>query len=154
MKIVKYGDVGTNETLKHKSLKIVIVEGQPRARVRNISPIDSMYDKGKLNTAQYSAGVKLYSSYVRGWCTSTSYEVTERVDGGGYQSEITTSQLQAMDDYNKGIKAAGDEIQLIVKVVLHEMPLTPRGLSGSAKVKLKKRLSSALDNIARAYGFL
>ncbi len=154
MTIVKYGDTGSNETLKHKSLEITIVEGQPRARVKNVSPIDTMYNRGQLDIAQYSAGTTLYASYVKGWGQNNSYEIRERVDGGSRAPEMTTSQIHAMNQYATGIKAAGVEVKLINSVVLQENPLTKRGMNGHTIKQLKKRFSNTLSDIARAYGYI
>ena len=154
MKISKYGDIGNNEVLKHKSLKITIVDGQPRARVKNVSPIDTMYNRGQLNIAQYSAGTTLYASYVKGWGNNNSYEIRERVDSGSRVPEMTTSQIYAMNQYATGIKAAGIEVKLVNSVVIQEIPLTKRGMSGHAIKQLKKRFSNTLNDIAKAYGYI
>ncbi len=154
MKIVKYGDTGTNETLKHKSLKITVVEGQPRARISNIAPIHTMFEKGFINIAQFSAGTTLYESYVRGWGNNNSYEIRERVDGGGRAPEMTTSQIQAMNQYATGIKAASMDVKIINKVVLQEQSLTDKGDSGYKRSQLSKALKRGLTNIAMAYGYI
>jgi hypothetical protein len=43
MTITKYGDIGT-DLLRKKGLKIAVIEGQPRARVKK-SPLHTMYEK-------------------------------------------------------------------------------------------------------------
>lgn len=154
MKITRHGDIGTKELLKHKSIKITIVDGQPKARVSNIAPIHTMYERGSLTMAQFSAGTKLYECFIRGYGERSSCEIRERVDGGGRAPEITTSQIQAMNEYARGIKAASIDVKLINRVVLHEQPLTSKGDSGYKRSQLAKALKRGLTNIAITYGFM
>lgn len=154
MKVTRHGDVGTKELLKHKSLKITLVGGQPKARISNIAPIHTMYERGSLTIAQFSAGKKLYECFVVGWGEKGSYEIRERVDGGGKELELTERQLHCMKEYQRGIKAAGKEKKLIDRVVIQEISMTSRKTPTQERVRLRYRLRWALDNIARAYGFM
>ncbi len=154
MSITKYGDVGTPELLKRKGIKIILISGQPKARINTVSPIHTMYERDSLTLAQFSAGKKLYDCWVIGWGENGNCEVKERVDGGGKEKEITTSQLHAMREYDKGIKAAGKNRDLIDKVVLREISLTKRGMSGQERSRLIYHFRNALNDIARCYGFM
>ncbi len=154
MKMTKYGDIGTKELLKHKSIKITTIDGQPKARVSNVSPVHTMYERGSLTIAQYSAAKKLYECFIRGWGEKGSSEIRERVDGCGKELELTTSQIYCMQEYQKGMKASGKEKALIDRVVIQEIPLTSRKTTTQEKIRLRYRLRWALDDIARAYGFM
>lgn len=154
MKITRHGDIGTKELLKHKSLKITLIDGQPKARVSNVSPIHTMYERGNLTIAQFSAAKKLYECFIAGWGENGSYEIRERVDGSGKELELTERQLHCMKEYQKGIKAAGKEKKLIDHVIIQEIPLTSRMTPTQERVRLRYRLRWALDDIARVYGFM
>ncbi len=154
MSITKYGDIGTPELLKRKSLKIILLDGQPKARVNNVSPVHTMYERENLTIAQFSAAKKLYDCYVIGWGEKGSCEIRERVDGGSKQNELTTSQLHAMQEYEKGKRAAGKGWGLINQVVINEIPLTKRGMGGQERARLIYQFRYTLNDIARHYGFM
>ena len=154
MQITRYGDIGTPELLKRKSIKIILMEGQPKARVNNVSPVHTMYERDNLTIAQFSAAKKLYDCWILGWGEKGSCEVRERVDGGSKTSEMTTSQLHAMQEYERGKKASGKNWPLINQVVINEIPLTKRGMGGQERAKLIYQFRRTLDNIARHYGFM
>ena len=143
-----------DQVIKRDNVEIKIVDGHLRARVRKISPLHTMYERGIIDVAQFSAGVKLHQSYVVGWHGYNNCEVRERVDGGGKIPEMTATQVQALNDYAKGMKAAKTEVRLIQQVVINELPLTQRGMSGGLIKQLRKRFNSTLHNMAKAYGYV
>lgn len=153
MKIIKYGDIGTPEILKRKGLKIVVVEGQQRARVSNISPIESMYDRGYLSLAQYDAGKQLYEYWVMAWGENHSYEVRERVDGSTKEREISTRQIHAMKQYERGMRACKHEKVLVEQVILQEISINAKDArNGYRRAQLMFRLKQTLDILADVYG--
>lgn len=153
MLITKHGDIGTPELLKRKGLKIKLIEGQPRAFVINVSPIHTMYERDILNNSQYSAGKKFNECYIIGWGEKNSYEIRERIDGGSKEIEMTTRQVHAIKEYNRGIKAAGKEKDLVIKVCIFETPLTKRGMGGEERRRAIYKFRRALDRMAECYGF-
>lgn len=148
----RYGDVGT-EALKRKGLKITIVEGQPRARIKHVAPIYTMYERSLITLAQFSAGKKLYECYVTAWGSKSNYEVRERVDGGGKEPEITTRQIHCMKELNRGMKAAGRDKDLIESVCIDEIPLTRRGMGEHTRKRLIYEFRRGLTRVAEKYGF-
>ena len=152
--ITKYGDLGTPELLKRKGLKITLIEGQPKARVNQVSPVHTMYERDSLTIAQFSAAKKLYDCWVLGWGEKGSCEKRERVDGGSKTSEMTTSQIHAMREYEKGKKSSGKGWSLINQVVINEIPLTKRGMGGQERARLIYQFRYTLNDIARTYGFM
>lgn len=153
MQITRYGDIGTPELLKRKGIKITLFEGQPRARVNKVSPIDTMYERSILTLAQFSAAKKLYNCWVLGWGERGSYEIREKVSGGGKDREITTSQLHAMREYKRGRSAANTLWEVVNQVVINEIPATHKTMGGYRKKQIIYQLKRALDDIARVYGF-
>lgn len=153
VKVTRYGDIGTTELLARKGLEVAIIEGQPRARVKNISPIHTMYARGQLDLAQYSAGEKLYQCWKIGFEGIGSCEIQERTDGGGKNLELTESQVNAIHQYCKGLAGAGIEAPLVKSVCCYEHSLTNRAMLKNERVQLKNRLANALDGVARVYGF-
>lgn len=154
MSITKYSDIGTPEILKQKSIKIILVEGQPKARVDNVSPVHTMYERDNLTIAQFSAAKKLYDCWIIGWGEKGNCEIRERIDGGSKSSELTISQIHAMREYEKGKKAAGKGWPLINQVVINEVPLTKRGMGGQERARLIYQFRYTLNDIARDYGFM
>lgn len=142
------------EILKRKGIIPKIIEGKLVLRRSDVSPIDNMYNRGFLSVAQFSAGQELYRCYVDGWGESNSYEVKERVDGGGKEKEITTSRIHAQQKFEKGKKAAGRQWDLIDRVVINEIPMSCRGMNGHRISQLRYQLRNTLDDIARCYGFM
>ncbi len=151
----RHGDVGTPELLRRKGLKITLVEGQPKARIKNISPVNTMYERGYLTVAQFSAANKLYNCWVSGWGEQGSCEVRERVDGGGGCPEITAMQIHAMKEFERGKKALIKLKQwdVINQVVINEIPATNKNTNGYRKQQLMYHLRRGLDELARVYGF-
>ena len=154
MSITKYGDIGTPELLKRKGLKITLIEGQPKARVNKVSPVHTMYERDILTIAQFSAAKKLYDCWILGWGEKGSCEIRERVDGGSKAPEITTRQIHAMKEYEKGKKVSGKGWGLINQVVINEIPLTKRGMGGQERARLIYQFRYTLNDIARHYGFM
>lgn len=154
MKITRYGDVGTPELLRRKGIKITLVEGQPRARVNKVSPIHTMFERDFLNAAQFSAGKKIHDCWIRAWCENGSCEVRERVDGASKERELSTGQIHAMKELERGLKAARKDSQLIKSVCIDEIPLTRKGMGGQERARLIYRFRRALNDIARCYGFM
>ena len=147
----KYGDVGTPELLARKGIRISTFEGQPRAHIIDISPIHTMHERSTITTSQYSAGKHLYECWVRAWHQPSSSEIRERTDGGSRAPEMTTSQIHAMREYDRGMKASQDQI-IINQVVLQEISPTTKNMNGYRKQQVLHRLRIALDNIAICYG--
>ena len=156
MEITRYGDIGTVELLRHKGHVITLIEGQPRARVNKVSPIHTMYERDCLTLAQFSAGKKLYDCWIIGWGQGGGCEVKERVDGGGKEREITTSQLHAMKEFERGKKAMLKMKlwNIINKVVINETSPTQKGTGGAERRRVMFWLRSGLDGLAREYGFM
>ncbi len=154
MSVTKYGDIGTPELLKRKGLKITLIEGQPKARVNQVSPVHTMHERDILTIAQFSAAKKLYDCWILGWGEKGSCEIRERVDGGSKAPEMTTSQIHAIREYERGKKNAGKDWYLINQVVINEIPLTKRGMGGAERQRLIYQFRRTLDNIARCYGFM
>ncbi len=153
MKITKYGDMGSPELLRRKGLKITLVEGQPRARIKHVAPIYTMYERSFITLAQFSAGKKLYECYVTAWGNKNNYEVRERVDGGSQAPEITTRQIHCMKELNRGIKATGRDRKLVEKVCIDEQPLTVKGMGEHTRKKLIYEFRRGLTRVAEIYGF-
>ena len=154
-KITKYGDVGTPELLRRKGLMITTVDGQPKARVKNVSPVHTLYERESITLAQFSAAKKLYDCWILGWGENGSCEIRERVDGGGKSVEITTGQIHAMKEFERGRKALIKLKQwdVIDQVVINEIPLTNKNTNGYRKQQMMYHLRRGLDELARVYGF-
>ena len=152
MSITKYGDVGTPEILKHKGLKITLIDGQPKARVSKVSPVHTMYERGSITLSQFSAAKKLYECYITGWGDSGSCEIRERVDGCSQEKDITTRQIHAMREYARGKKACVFEWDFINKVVINEIPLTKRGDSERDRKLAFWHFRSGLNKLVKCYG--
>lgn len=154
MKTTKYSGDDLPEILKRKGIRAKIVNGKITFRRSDISPIDTMYNRGYLSIAQLSAGQELYRCYVEGFGEKNSYEPKERVDGGGKEKEVTTRQIHAMKKFEQGRKAAGKNWPIIDKVVINEIPMSCRGMNGHRISQLRYQLRRALDDIAKSYGFM
>lgn len=152
MTITKYGDIGT-DLLRKKGLKIAVIEGQPRARVKKVSPLHTMYERSIITLAQFSAGKKLYECYVTAWGNKSNYEVRERVDGGSRVPEITTRQIHCIKELNRGMKASGRDRELIERVCIDEQSLTKKGMGGHERKILIYNFRRGLDRVAEKYGF-
>jgi len=152
-KITRHGDTGTPELLRQKGIEITIVEGQPKARVRNISPLHTYYKRSHITTAQYSAGNRLYECWITGWFGFSNCEVKERTQGGK-APELTEKQVHAMHQYQRGMAYVAAENWLVKQVCLNEISIAQLEASARKRKILKQRLSIALDNLARGYGYL
>lgn len=160
MEITRYGDTGTPELLQRKGIEINIVEGQPRAYIKNISPIHTYFAKGQISEVQYDAGVELYRCYYNGvvkmFGTGCTLTLIERVSKG-IPAEATNHQLDCYHRYIRGIRAAEDKKYpfLVLNVVCHEKPINSIfGKGGWKRKQAKEKLKELLDNIAKEYGFL
>lgn len=140
--------------LRRKGIKAQIVDGKIKFRKRDISPIQTMYDREYLTIAQFSGAQELYRCFVDGFGENSSCEIHERVDGGGKEREMTTKQVNAIQKYRRGVKAAAKEWHLINDVVINEKSATNKNTNGYRKQQILYRLRRTLDNIAREYGFM
>lgn len=150
--ITKYGDVGNPKLLDKKGIEIRIVEGQPRAVVRNVSPIHTYYARGQITLAQFSAGKALYEAYITAWHSSGNYEIKERTQGGK-PPEQPDRQIRAIERYLKGIAYAGDDYQIIKDVVIAEIPIAQLIKSPWERNKMKNRMRRGLTNMAKGFGY-
>lgn len=154
MTITKHGDIGT-KLLKQKGLKIFLIDGQHRARRSNISPVDTMYNRGYLTIAQLSGAQELYRHWITAWGENGSCAVVERVDGGGKEREMTTRQIHSIREFKRG-KDAMKKLktwEIIDKVVINEISPTTKGTGESERKRTMFWLRMGLDNLAKVYGF-
>jgi hypothetical protein len=148
----RIGDIGTPERHMRGELTTAVVDSTRIGVVRNISPLNTMYKRKQINTAQYSAGNYLYECYINGWIGRNKCIVAERTDGGIH--EMTDKQVHYLHQYCKGMAAAGSENMLIRQVCLNEIALTTKNMGGTSKRKLKVRLCNTLNEIAKVYHML
>lgn len=151
--ITKYGDIGTPERHARRELETITVDGQPRTTVKKISPIHYYYRQKQVDLAQFSAGHRLYLSYMAGWVGYGGCEYHERTDGGGKRVEMADSRVDAQKSYKKGIEAAGKYKDVIEKVILKEMHISDIHTHWYTRKKEKDRLKKGLTLIAKAYGY-
>lgn len=149
--ISKYGDTGT--LLQRKGLKITTVDGQPRARRTHVSPVHTMYERGSLTIAQFSAGKRVYECFASAWGSKSNYEIRERVDGGSRSPEVTTSQIHSMQQLEKAKRHAKQDWNLIEKVCIDEIPPTKRGMGGHERRCILYALRRGLNRVAEVYGY-
>ena len=153
MEFTKQGDLGTPERHARHELERDVTDGTLIAKVRNVSPIHTMYKREQITLAQFSAGKYMRECFVKGFVGIKSLQITERIDGGCKVPEMTDSQVHAMHQYLRGLAAAGLEKDLIADVCCWEKSLTRRGMNGAAIAKLRFRFSKALDSVAKQFGF-
>jgi len=154
IKAVKHGDIGTPERHSRKELDTIVVEGQPKTIVKNVSPLHTYYKRGQIDSVQYSAGQKLYESYIKGWVGIKDRGFKERVDGGVVMPDMGSKQVQAIQDFKRGMKAAGEYKSIIEEVCVKEVPISNIVTHWYKRKKLKQELREGLDEIAKIFGFM
>lgn len=140
--------------LKQKGIRAKITDGKITFRASNVSPIHTMHERAILTTAQFSAGNAMRAHWVNGMIGYGSCEIKERVDGGAKEREYTTKQVHARRQFYCGKLAVRRDWDLINQVIINEIPLTRKGMSGQKRARLIYKFRLALNDIARCYGFM
>lgn len=131
------------------------INGKISLRVKTVSPIHTMHERGQLTISQFSAGKKLYNCWIAGWGQNGSCEIHERVDGGGKDREYTTKQLHAMREFERG-KEAMIKLKtwdIVNRVVVNEISPTNKRTGETERKRVMFWLRKGLDDLARIYGF-
>lgn len=153
--VKKYGDIGTPERHRRKELCTILINGQPRTSVRYISPVVAYHNRKDLDIAERSAGEAIYRFYVTGWVGNTSFEVKERLDGGGKKPEITHKQVAAQRQYEAAKRLLDKEaFDLVHRVCVDEYYISDLYQHWYTRKKAKKLLRESLQKIAKLYGYL
>jgi hypothetical protein len=149
----KYGDIGTPELALRKGVRINLVEGKHHAYVTSISPIHNLHERNLITTAQFCAGKYLHQQWTRAWGYSIDYTPRERVDGGHASHEMSSAQVNAMREYNRGMDSCGDKT-IVDLIILQENSIySLHNNNGYRNKKLMERLRTALDRLAVTYGY-
>lgn len=148
-------NIKTPELLKRKGIKIKIVQNKLILRAVNIPPIETMYERGSVTIAQLSAANELYRCWVLGWGERGSCEIRERVDGGSKAPEMTTKQVHAIKEFERGKKAMIklNTWDIINQVVINEIFPTKKGMGETERRKIMFWLRQGLDELAKCYAF-
>ena len=155
-KQVKYGDVGTKSRHDRKELTSTMVDGQPRTQVKHKPPIETYYDRKKIDASQRAAGEAMYRYFTNGYIGQNSCEYREPVQGGGV-STMTERQVRAQQQWKRGVKAikSNAAFKLIQAVCIEEQflnDLYPNNI-WRRREKAQKLLHTTLTDIAKEYGY-
>ena len=155
-KVVKYGDIGPKIRHDRKELDSVIVDGQHKTQVKHKPPIETYYNKGKIDSSQRAAGEAMYRYFTNGFVGQNNCEYREPVQGGGI-STATHRQTEAQQQWKRGVKAikSNAALKLIQKVCIDEKFLSD--LYPNSKWRQRSvaqaLLHSTLNDIAKEYGY-
>lgn len=153
--ITRYGDVG--QVLQQKGIEITIIEGQPRAIVRNISPIHTYHARGQLTNEQFSAGAELYRCYYHGMIesfgTGCTMNFMERMKSG-LPENSTDFHWDCFKKYLRGLKAAGKNDYHVLRICCHEIPISSIVRDWKERKRIKEMLKESLNKIAKEFGIV
>ncbi len=154
--LTSYGNKKNPDAIKlltRKGIKVEVVDSRIKLRRKTIAPVYSMYNRGALTMAQFSAGKRLYEHYGCAWGESSNYEPRERVDGGSKSQEVTTSQIHAMKQLEKAEKAAKKDWNLIKEICIDEKTLTKQGMGEHERRKRLYAFRRGLNRVAEVFGY-
>lgn len=153
--VTKYGDIGHES--QSQRYDVTIVEGQPRAYTRNISPLHTYYKKGLINNEQFAAGAELYRCYyhgaVEGFGVGCSFNFMAKLKASRPQS-ASDFHWDCFRKYKRGLEAIQRHDYLILRICCHEVPVASIGKTRAEKGDVFAILRDGLDDLARAFGLV
>lgn len=153
--ITHYGDVGN--TTQACRFEIKLVNGQPRALTRNISPIHTYHARGQLTNEQFSAGAELYRCYyhgvIQGFSAGCTMNLFERLRSAKPEFE-GDFHWDCLKKFEKGLLAARRRRLIVFEVCCNEKSVASLYGGRQARQTARENLGKGLNNVAREFGFL
>ena len=152
---MKYGDIGTPEIHKRQNIAIVKIDGQPKAKVKTVSPVEHYYNKNKLDSSQRAAGEAVYRYFNNGWIGVSNCEYREPTDGGGI-THMSDRQVSAQQQFKRIMNVLNKnriDNTLVKQVCIDEKYISHIYHHWYGQKKALKLLQSHLSIISKELGY-